>query len=184
LTTLATLLLELSITRIFSVVFYYHFAFLAISIALFGLGAGGVFSYIVGGWKGKLYAKLGVLSALNAGLVVLALVVVLWQTEKPGNWLLALIYFTTALPFFVSGVIVSLAVSASRRREGIGLALMDAVLRYLSRETERVSLQVRVGNSAAIGLYRQFSFREEGTVRRYYPDGEDALVMILDFKSS
>src|ERR1035438_8634124 len=35
LTTLATLLLELSLTRIFSVVFYYHFAFLAISIALF-----------------------------------------------------------------------------------------------------------------------------------------------------
>jgi hypothetical protein len=42
LTTLATLLLELSLTRIFSVVFHYHFAFLAISIALFGLGAGGV----------------------------------------------------------------------------------------------------------------------------------------------
>ena len=44
LTTVATLLLELSLTRIFSVVFYYHLAFLAISIALFGLGAGGVFS--------------------------------------------------------------------------------------------------------------------------------------------
>ena len=34
-TTLATLVLELALTRIFSVVFYYHFAFLAISIALF-----------------------------------------------------------------------------------------------------------------------------------------------------
>ena len=39
-TTLASLLLELSLTRIFSVVFYYHFAFLAISIALFGSGRG------------------------------------------------------------------------------------------------------------------------------------------------
>ena len=39
LTTMATLLMELALTRIFSVVFYYHFAFLAISIALFGLGA-------------------------------------------------------------------------------------------------------------------------------------------------
>src|ERR1700758_5501107 len=48
-TTLATLILELSLTRIFSVVFYYHFAFLAISVALFGLGAGGVFSYVVVG---------------------------------------------------------------------------------------------------------------------------------------
>ncbi len=82
------------------------------------------------------------------------------------------------------GLIFSLAVSARRRREGIGRALMGAVLRYLSRGTERVSLQVRVGNSAAIDLYRQFSFREEGKVRRYYPDGEDALVMTLDLKSS
>ena len=56
-TALATLLVELSLTRIFSVVFYYHFAFLAISIALFGLGAGGVFSYVVAGWRGSLYAR-------------------------------------------------------------------------------------------------------------------------------
>ena len=72
LTTLGTLLLELSLTRIFSVVFYYHFAFLAISIALFGLGAGGVFSYVVAGWKGNLFAKLGLLSAADSILVILA----------------------------------------------------------------------------------------------------------------
>jgi hypothetical protein len=111
LTTLATLLLELSLTRIFSVVFYYHFAFLAISIALFGLGAGGVFSYVVAGWKSNLYVKLGRLSALNAVLVVAALAVLLWQTKDPGNWQLALIYFTTALPFFLSGTILSLIIS-------------------------------------------------------------------------
>ena len=72
LTTLATLLLELSLTRIFSVVFYYHFAFLAISIALFGLGAGGVLSYVVAGWRGTLYRKLGIISLVNAGLVLAA----------------------------------------------------------------------------------------------------------------
>ena len=67
LTTLATLLLELSLTRIFSVVFYYHFAFLAISIALFGLGVGGVFSYVVAGLEGaRCSAKLGRLSAVNS----------------------------------------------------------------------------------------------------------------------
>src|ERR1051326_1248752 len=70
LTSMATLLLELSLTRIFSVVFYYHFAFLAISIALFGLGLGGVFSYVIAGWKGSLFAKLGRLSALNSLLIV------------------------------------------------------------------------------------------------------------------
>src|SRR5438876_470454 len=40
------LMTELALTRIFSVVMYYHFAFLAISIALFGLSAGGVFAYV------------------------------------------------------------------------------------------------------------------------------------------
>ena len=35
-TSLATLVLELALTRVFSVVYFYHFAFLAISIALFG----------------------------------------------------------------------------------------------------------------------------------------------------
>jgi SAM-dependent methyltransferase len=115
LTTLATLLLELSLTRIFSVVFYYHFAFLAISIALFGLGAGGVFSYVVAGWKGRLFSKLGWLSALNSVLVILALIVALGQKDQD-TAALAVIYFTTALPFFVSGAIVSLAISETIER--------------------------------------------------------------------
>jgi hypothetical protein len=115
LTTLATLVLELSLTRIFSVVFYYHFAFLAISIALFGLGAGGVFSYVVAGWKRDLFAKLGRLSTLNSVLVILALVVVLSRKEHT-NGALALVYFTTSLPFFFSGAIVSLAISESMER--------------------------------------------------------------------
>jgi hypothetical protein len=116
LTTLATLVLELSLTRIFSVVFYYHFAFLAISIALFGLGAGGVFSYVVAGWKGDLFAKLGRLSLLNSLLVVLSVAAVLSQRETISNWQFALIYFTTSLPFVVAGAIVSLAISETIER--------------------------------------------------------------------
>ena len=115
LTTLATLLLELSLTRIFSVVFYYHFAFLAISIALFGLGAGGVFSYVVAGWKTPLFRKLGRLSAANSLFVLVALVTVLSQQHLT-YWLLALIYFATAVPFFFSGAIVSLAISETVQR--------------------------------------------------------------------
>jgi hypothetical protein len=116
LTTAATLLLELSLTRIFSVVFYYHFAFLAISIALFGLGVGGVFSYVVAAWKGSLYRKLGVISTINCGLVVMAVVVVLAQRTDMNSGQLALIYFTCALPFFCSGIIVSLVISETIER--------------------------------------------------------------------
>src|SRR5437868_14140491 len=42
----ALLMIELALTRIFSVTMYYHFAFLAISIALFGLSASGVYVYV------------------------------------------------------------------------------------------------------------------------------------------
>jgi hypothetical protein len=113
LTTMATLLLELSLTRIFSVVFYSHLAFLAISIALFGLGLGGVFSYVVAGWKAPLFTRLGRLSALNTFLVLLALAVILGQRYDPKPWELALVYFITALPFIVSGAIVSLAIDCA-----------------------------------------------------------------------
>src|SRR5258708_10963680 len=111
LTTMATLLLELSLTRIFSAVFYYHFAFLAISIALFGLGVGGVLSYVVAGWKVRVFTKLGWLSAINGMLVVLALAVVPAQknldlTDRE----LALIYFMGALPFAVAGMPPSLPI--------------------------------------------------------------------------
>ena len=69
LTTSGTLLLELALTRIFSVVFYYHFAFLAISIALFGLGVGGVLSYLVAPGR-EIYRKLGVVSLIDSALAL------------------------------------------------------------------------------------------------------------------
>jgi hypothetical protein len=46
LTSFSALLLELSLTRLFSVVLFYHFAFLAIPVALLGLGVGGVLAHL------------------------------------------------------------------------------------------------------------------------------------------
>src|SRR5213078_2359354 len=106
-TTLATLVLELSLTRIFSVVFYYHFAFLAISVALFGLGAGGVFSYVVAARRGILYRALGVLAVANTLAVIGALWFVLSRVGDPGFWTLAAVYFASALPFFLAGIVMS-----------------------------------------------------------------------------
>lgn len=115
-TTLATLLLELSLTRIFSVVFYYHFAFLAISIALFGLGVGGVLSYVVADRPGNLFAKLGNMAAANSVVVVLSLAFVMSREDVSSNVTLALVYLASALPFLLAGAIVSLAISESIAR--------------------------------------------------------------------
>ena len=113
---MATLILELSLTRIFSVVFYYHFAFLAISIALFGLGAGGVFSYVAASWRGDLFVKLGLLAATNSVIVLASLVFIITRAGELGNGTLALIYFASALPFFLTGAIVSLVISETIER--------------------------------------------------------------------
>ena len=115
-TTLATLILELSLTRIFSVVFYYHFAFLAISIALFGLGAGGLFSYVVVSRGGNIFYKLGVLAVVNSIAVLASLIFILTRAGELGNLTLAGVYFASALPFFFSGAVVSIAVSEGIQR--------------------------------------------------------------------
>ncbi len=116
LTTLATLVMELSLTRVFSVVFYYHFAFLAISIALFGLGAGGVFSYVVSGWRGGTFGKLGLLASVNSLVVVASLVFLLSRRGEFSNLTLAAVYFASALPFFLAGTIISLVINETIER--------------------------------------------------------------------
>jgi SAM-dependent methyltransferase len=116
LTTLGALLLELSLTRIFSVVFYYHFAFLAISIALFGLGAGGVVSYAVADRKGGFFPKLGTVAALTGLAVLAALLYVLTRRGEPGYGTLALVYAFSALPFLGAGIVLSLAIAETIER--------------------------------------------------------------------
>jgi len=116
LTALATLLLELSLTRILSVVFYYHFAFLAISMALFGLGAGGLFSYTLSA-KGKaLYRKLGGLAACNGIVVVATLALVLGRVGEMGASDLVLVYLMSALPFFLAGCVLAAVISETAAR--------------------------------------------------------------------
>jgi [ribosomal protein S18]-alanine N-acetyltransferase len=54
------------------------------------------------------------------------------------------------------------------------LALIDAAN---ARGAERSTLEVRVSNTVARRLYEQVGYRWAGTRRRYYYDGEDALIM-------
>jgi SAM-dependent methyltransferase len=111
LSSFSALLLELSLTRLFSVVLFYHFAFLAISIALLGLGAGGVFAYLQ---KSRLQKfDLRRIAAITAGfsaiLIPLVLEVVLHVPVSldltGGNFVrLTAIYLASAVPFFLTGV--------------------------------------------------------------------------------
>src|SRR4051812_17163704 len=112
------LMTELALTRIFSVVMYYHFAFLAISIALFGLSASGVFAYMarrrLDRWPtGTLLARQSVVYALFTLVALFALVRlrVGLNYSRENLVLMLTIYALAALPFFTGGLVVSLAIS-------------------------------------------------------------------------
>src|SRR5690242_21825499 len=72
----ASLLLELAMTRLFSVVLFYHFAFFAISVALLGLGSGGVFAHIRREWLGGFH-----ISELGAWLCIVNSICILGAVE-------------------------------------------------------------------------------------------------------
>src|SRR5260370_17497210 len=106
LTSFAALLLELALTRLFSAVLFYHFAFLAISIALLGLGAGGVFAYL---FKTKLAGistrELAAYLCMGSGLMVPAVletvlhVPVALEVSSKNFLHLPAFYMTPAVPF-------------------------------------------------------------------------------------
>lgn len=75
------------------------------------------------------------------------------------------------------GHISGIAVDAAFRRRGIATALLKRCEEAFRREGfKRISLEVRLSNSAARRLYEKFGFKPAFVVRRYYADGEDALV--------
>ncbi|MFB8793368.1 MAG: ribosomal protein S18-alanine N-acetyltransferase [Microcoleus sp.] len=75
--------------------------------------------------------------------------------------------------------IIMLAIHPSFQRQGLGQALLWALLKSAcDRQLERSTLEVRDSNLAAVSLYNKFGFKEAGRRKRYYEDtGEDALVM-------
>jgi ribosomal-protein-alanine N-acetyltransferase len=77
--------------------------------------------------------------------------------------------------------ITNIAVCPEYREQGLGSRLLH---RFLSiareRGMRRATLEVRIGNAPAQNLYKKFGFRPMGVRKRYYDDGEDALIMWLD----
>jgi spermidine synthase len=112
------LMIELALTRIFSVVMYYHFAFLAISIALFGLSASGIYAYLrrhalEGRPAGSLLARQSLVYAVCTTIALFALVRLrVGLNYSPENLALMLaIYALAAVPFFTGGLVITLAIS-------------------------------------------------------------------------
>ncbi len=140
---MATLMYELILTRIFSVLMWYHFASMAISLALFGMGVAALTVYLRPAWfpqervpflASRFAALFGVAVALFFAIFVLFRLQPLfgfkvlaffhqpfYQPFQQGFYDRALptglltglagLYLITALPFFFSGLSVTLLLS-------------------------------------------------------------------------
>jgi len=74
--------------------------------------------------------------------------------------------------------IVNIATHPDWQGRGLGRRMMVEMLAQLRpKGVTEVTLEVRVGNVPAIALYTKFGFTEVGRRRRYYADGEDALLL-------
>ena len=77
------------------------------------------------------------------------------------------------------GHILNLAVSKPFRSRRIGESLLvSALKRFASSGVREVVLEVRRSNAVAINLYTKHGFVVHHVEHSYYPDGEDALVMV------
>jgi ribosomal-protein-alanine N-acetyltransferase len=71
-----------------------------------------------------------------------------------------------------------LGIDPRYQRRGLGQWLLLNLLEdAYRRQLERATLEVRASNTRALALYTKFGFEPLGTRRKYYPDGEDALIL-------
>jgi len=122
---MATLLLETSMMRVFSVLFANHFAFMIISTAILGFSAAGaILPTLKGLEKYSLSTVLAWISLFYSGAIAVALLLViliplklLLIMENPGQLAYLLIYYLfLSVPFFFGGVVISMLLSRRNER--------------------------------------------------------------------
>ena len=118
LVTLSTLTYQLLLTRTFSVTMYYHFAFVAISVTMFGMAVGAVAVFL----RPVLFVPERVSRHLAIGSAAFAVTIVLSylthlaipfliEPSLVSVYAIALTYAALSIPFIFSGVVVSLALT-------------------------------------------------------------------------
>ena len=160
---LSTLTHQVLLTRIFSVTMWYHFAFVAISIAMFGMTAGALLAYA---WRPPA-EKVRTYLALSAIAYPMAIVFsFLTQLSIPflmhpsivAAYAIAFTIVVIAVPFVVSGICVSLTLTHfSRRVSGLyasdlaGAALGCLAVIALLKITDAATAVIAVAAFAGLG---------------------------------
>jgi len=165
--TLSTLMYEIVLTRIFSVTMWYHFAFVAISVALFGLTAGALLVHLLPDRfrDGDVRARLWLFSLLFSLAIAVCFVTQLAIPFDPelnvaSAWSIVLTCIVIAIPFVCSGVVVCLALTRfpaqTNRLYGadlVGAALGCILVVALFVVLDGPSLVIAIGALAAVGAF-------------------------------
>src|SRR5438093_8435895 len=115
----AVLLTEITLTRIFSVTLMYHYAFLVLSVTLFGLGSGGIFHFVSDRFR-KDPSSPAWLALSAAAMLPLCLGAILRLPFSPQVFsfsnmgVLFAIIVLAAIPFFFAGAFISLLYMLNR----------------------------------------------------------------------
>jgi hypothetical protein len=137
LVSLSTLMYEILLTRVFSVTMWYHFAFVAISVAMLGMTAGAILVYLFPRvFPAEQTASRMATSAIAFSItIVLSLLTHLSIPFVPGKsvvglFSIGLTYAAIAVPFVFSGIAVCLALTRFPRHVGLlyGADLAGAAL--------------------------------------------------------
>lgn len=164
---LATLTYEILLTRIFSVTMWYHFAFVAISVAMFGMSVGALVVYL----RPERFPADGVRRQLALASFLFAVSVVVSfflhllvpfdpEISPAGLLSVALTYTIVSVPFFFSGIAVCLALTRFPREVGglyaadlAGAAVGCLALGALLHVTDGPTAVVAVAALAAAGAW-------------------------------
>lgn len=89
--------------------------------------------------------------------------------------------YTVLMPAVDEAQLLNISIAAEHQRKGLGRKLLGEI-KEIARglHMQRLLLEVRPSNVAALGLYRDADFREIGLRRGYYAAAsgrEDAIVM-------
>ena len=80
------------------------------------------------------------------------------------------------------GHITNVAVHPQKRGRGYGAMVLSAMMQAaVDVGVTYMTLEVRVSNEPALGLYKKLGFKKAGLRKKYYEDnGEDAHIMVND----
>lgn len=116
LVTLSGLLFEIALTRIFSATIWYHFAFVAISVALLGWGLGGFALHALRARLRPTGERAGLFTLLYAVSLPMSLWLIVRLPFLPER--LAYYFLVSLLPFFLAGIALSMVFDLHREKTG------------------------------------------------------------------